>query len=143
MTRVDFYILEGGSTTVCPQFACRLVEKVFAQGHQVYINTASAAQLRQLDDLLWSFRDGSFLPHAIYDQAMSDKPPILLGHATEPQECHDVLINLSQEVPPFFSRFNRMAELVDSDDSQRAAARERFRFYKDRGYTLKTHTLQA
>ncbi len=143
MTRVDFYILEGSSTTVRPRFACRLVEKAFEHGHQVYINTESAAQLSQLDDLLWSFRDGSFLPHAIYDQAASDKPPILLGHATEPQECNDVLVNLSQEVPPFFSRFNRMAELVDGDAAQRTAARERFRFYKDRGYTLKTHTIQT
>ncbi|NNG12986.1 MAG: DNA polymerase III subunit chi [Halobacteria archaeon] len=143
MTRVDFYILEGRGPTVGPAFACRLVEKAYAHGHQVYINTDSAAQLRQLDDLLWSFRGGSFLPHAIYDQAVPDKPAILLGHATEPRECNDVLVNLAQEVPPFFSRFNRMAELVDGDDAQRAAARERFRFYKDRGYTLETHSLQA
>jgi len=143
MTRVDFYILEGSGARVRPLFACRLVEKAFAQGHHVYINTESADQLHQLDDLLWSFSQGSFLPHAIYDQAESKQAPILLGHATEPQECNDVLVNLSREVPAFFSRFDRLAELVDGDAAQRAAARERFRFYKDRGYTLKTHTLRA
>ncbi len=143
MTRVDFYIIEGGGTPARPLFACRLVEKAVARGHQVYINTGSTAQLRQLDDLLWSFRDGSFLPHAIYDQAGPERPPVLLGHATEPQECNDVLVNLAQEVPSFFSRFNRMAELVDGDETQRAAARERYRFYKDRGYTLKTHSLKT
>jgi DNA polymerase-3 subunit chi len=143
MTRVDFYIIEGSGTTVRPLFACRLVEKAYARGHQVYINTGTSVQLRQLDDLLWTFRDGSFLPHSIYEQAGSEKPPILLGHATEPLECNDVLVNLSQEVPSFFSRFNRMAELVDGDAAQRTAARERYRFYKDRGYTIKTHTLQA
>jgi DNA polymerase-3 subunit chi len=141
MTRVDFYILAGNGTNVRTLFACRLVEKALAGGHQIYINTESTEQLRHLDDLLWSFRDGSFLPHAIYDQSMPDKSPVLLGHATTPQDCNDVLVNLSLEVPPFFSRFNRMAELVDGDDTHRTAARERFRYYKDRGYTLKTHSL--
>lgn len=143
MTRVDFYILEASATPACTLFACRLVEKAFSQGHQVYINTESTTQLHQLDDLLWSYRDGSFLPHGVYEQTMTDKPPILLGYATEPRACNDILVNLSQEIPPYFSRFNRMAELVDADEARRAAARERFRYYKDRGYTLKTHTLQG
>ncbi len=67
--------------------------------------------------------------------------PILLGHNREPQDSHDVLINLSSEVPPFFSRFNRVADLVGGNDTQRAEARERYRFYKDRGYTLNTHEI--
>jgi DNA polymerase-3 subunit chi len=53
-----------------------------------------------------------------------------------------VLINLSNDVPPYFSRFKRVAELVSGEASQRSAARERYRFYKDRGYTLNTHEIQ-
>ena len=141
MTQVDFYILQDSQPGARSLFTCRLTEKVFKQGHQVYINTESSQQLEQLDDLLWTFRDGSFLPHAVYAGGASDNPPILLGHAVEPDGPGDVLVNLSSELPPFFSRFSRVAELVDNDTPRLDAARERYRFYKDRGYTLNTHTL--
>jgi DNA polymerase-3 subunit chi len=141
MTRVDFYILKKDDHSARHLFACRLTEKAFRQGHRVFINTDSDAQLRQLDDLLWVFRDGSFLPHAVFDGRPDNPEPILLGHGAEPQDCSDVLVNLCAEVPTWFGRFERVAELVDANESQRAAARERSLFYKDRGYTLNTHDI--
>ena len=140
MTRIDFYILQHGHADT-GQFVCKLTEKAYKQGHQVYINVASDQQLRQLDDLLWTFRDGSFLPHGCYRAEENGKQPILLGHAIEPDGPSDVLVNMANDIPAFFSRFNRVAELVGGDDNQRQAARARYRFYKDRGYTLNTHTL--
>ena len=141
MTRVDFYILQHNRAGAGEQLTCKLTEKAYKQGHQVYINTASEQQLKQLDDLLWTFRDGSFLPHGRYNAADPDEQPILLGHAIEPDGPSDVLVNLANDIPAFFSRFNRVAELVAGDDAQREAARTRYRFYKDRGYTLNTHKL--
>ena len=141
MTQVDFYILQNERPGARPLFTCRLTEKAYKQGHRVYINTASGQQLQQLDELLWTFRDGSFLPHAVYDADASETPPILLGHAVEPEGPTDVLVNLSTELPTFFSRFSRVAELVGGATDQLDAARERYRFYKDRGYTLNTHNL--
>ena len=141
MTRVDFYILKGTGDSARALFACRLTEKAVQQGHQVYINTESAVQLLQLDDLLWTFRAGSFLPHAVDNGENHSDLPVLLAHGGEPRNSHDVLVNLSNEIPPFFSRFNRVAELVGSNDTQRAEARNRYRFYKDRGYTLNTHEI--
>ena len=141
MTRVDFYILQGSQPNARQLFACKLTEKAYKQGHKVYINTGSDLQLKQLDDLLWTFRDGSFLPHGRYAAEDPGEQPILLGHAIEPDGHNDVLVNLANDIPNFFSRFDRVAELVGGDDAQREAARERFRFYKDRGYTMNTHKL--
>jgi len=141
MTRVDFYLLKDTGESARVLFTCRLTEKAVQQGHQVCINTESAMQLQQLDDLLWTFRAGSFLPHAVDDGKGHDAAPVLLAHGREPTDSHDVLVNLSTDVPPFFSRFNRVAELVGSDEKQRAEARNRYRFYKDRGYTLTTHEI--
>jgi DNA polymerase-3 subunit chi len=141
MTRVDFYILQDSQPSARQLFACKLTEKAYKKGHKVYINTASGQQLKQLDDLLWTFRDGSFLPHGCYAEEDTGEQAILLGHAIEPDGPSDVLVNLANDIPTFFSRFNRVAELVGGDDSQREAARERFRFYKDRGYTMNTHKL--
>jgi len=141
MTQVDFYILQNSQPDAQAMLTCRLTEKAFKQGHQVYINTASGQQLKKLDDMLWTFRDGSFLPHGLYDVNADSDHPVLLGHDVEPEGPSDVLVNLSNDVPSFFSRFNRVAELVGGDEVQRESARERYRFYKDRGYTLNTHKL--
>jgi DNA polymerase-3 subunit chi len=141
MTRVDFYLLRDTGNAARALFACRLAEKAFQQGHQIYMNTESTEQLMQLDDLLWTFRAGSFLPHAVDSGKECGQQPVLLGYNREPRDNHDVLVNLSGEVPSFFSRFHRVVEIVGGHDAQRTAARERYRFYKDRGYTLNTHEI--
>ena len=141
MTRVDFYILQDSQPNARHLFACKLTEKAYKQGHKVYINTASDQQLKQLDELLWTFRDGSFLPHGRYSDGDHGEQTVLIGHAIEPDGCSDVLVNLANDIPAFFSHFNRVAELVGGDDTQREAARERYRFYQDRGYTLNAHKL--
>lgn len=142
MTRIDFYILRDRADQACPLFACRLADKAYQLGHQIYIHTESEAQTRQLDDLLWTFRPGSFLPHAIAGAALEEPvPPILLGHAAEPPGDPQVLINLAIEVPLFFSRFERVAEVIDADATRKLQGRERYRFYRERGYELSTHNL--
>ena len=141
MTQVDFYILQDSQPDAQALLTCRLTEKAFKQGHQVYINTESGQQLKKLDDMLWTFRDGSFLPPGLYAATADSDHPVLLGHAVNPEGPSDVLVNLSNDVPSFFSRFNRVAELVGGDEAQRESARERYRFYKDRAYTLNTHKL--
>ena len=141
MTQVDFYILEDNRPEARALLTCRLSEKAYKQGHQVFINANSGDQLKQLDDMLWTFSAGSFLPHGRYEENADSTHPVLLGHAVEPEGPSDVLVNLSNEVPVFFSRFNRVAELVGGDETQLQSARERYRFYKDRGYTLNTHNL--
>ncbi|MBT8116473.1 MAG: DNA polymerase III subunit chi [Gammaproteobacteria bacterium] len=140
MTQVDFYILQDEAARARPLLTCRLTEKAWKQGHRVYINTDTQQQVAELDDLLWTFRAGSFIPHAAYTEADGELP-VTLGHALEPDGFDDVLVNLANEVPPYFSRFDRVAELVGADTEQRAAARDRYRYYQDRGYTLNTHKL--
>ena len=142
MTRVDFYILKNQDHSARSLFACRLAEKAFRQGHRIFINVESDSQLRQLDDMLWVFRDGSFLPHAVFDGRTDTPEPILLGHGAEPHDCSDVLVNLSAEVPTSFGRFERVDELVDGNEAQRVAARKSYAYYKDRGYTLNTHDIR-
>ena len=147
MTRVDFYVLETASPQAREVFACRLAEKAWGQGLGIYIHTRGAAETARMDTLLWTYRDGSFLPHLTADAARRDDPteatPILLGHGPEPERHTELLINLGTDVPGFFSRFDRVAEIVGGGDGEREAARERFRYYRDRGYALDTHPIGA
>lgn len=143
MTRIDFYILEQPHSEARMRFACRLAEKAWQQGNQVYIHTESAEQSRRLDELLWTFRAGSFIPHSQDSDSSADSVAVHIGHTGEPQHHDQVLINLAAEVPLFFSRFERVAELIDQDEEVRQQGRERFRFYRDRGYPLENHTITA
>jgi DNA polymerase-3 subunit chi len=138
MTKVDFYILGSGTRE---HTACKLVEKAFSLGHRIYVHTDSEEQAKQIDDMLWTFRAGSFIPHQRYQSGTESHSPVQVGSHDAPDIDCDVLVNLASDVPLFFSRFQRVAELVDSNDDTRAKGRERFRFYKDRGYPLDTHNL--
>lgn len=141
MTRIDFYVLPNADPTERSLLACKLAGKAYSQGLKVYIHTPSASDTQHLDDLLWTFRDNSFLPHAIHSAATDDAAPILLGHDHEPTDHTDVLINLGTDIPLFFSRFDRVTELVDQRPDYLAQSRERYQFYKERGYELNTHKL--
>lgn len=150
MTRIDFYVLPDSTPSSRSLLACRLADKAYKLGHHIYIHTESREQAMQMDDLLWTFSQGSFLPHARVEDQGNPAPPILIGHGDEPalappapspQASADVLINLASEVPLFFSRFERVAEIVDQGDAQKQAGRERYRFYRDRGYALQSHNV--
>lgn len=142
MTRVDFYILDGTDAAGLARLACRLVDKAWQQGMATLINVDEPATAAAVDDLLWTFRDVSFLPHAAVSEAAGDvRLAAVIGCGEEPRCEIDLLINLAPAVPEFFSRFERVAELVDEDPARRTAGRERFRFYRDRGYPLDSHRI--
>jgi DNA polymerase III subunit chi len=140
MTNVDFYILANGSRE---RTACKLSEKAYGLGNRVYIHTQSTQQAQKVDELLWTFRDGSFVPHEQYQTNSACNSPIQIGCHESPDTDCDVLINLADEVPLFFSRFLRVAELVGTEVDAKTQGRDRFRFYRDRGYPLQTHELGA
>ncbi len=145
MTRVDFYVLADGGDQNRSVFACRLAEKALGHGMGIYIHTDGAAETSRIDQLLWTFRDGSFLPHLTMEEAAQEDTdhltPVLLGHGDSPGDEDGLLINLSSAVPDFFSRFQRVAEIVGGNETDRRKARDRFRFYRDRGYELNTHNI--
>jgi len=137
MTRIDFYQIENTEPPLV--FTCRLIDKVYRLGHRIYVHTSSEQESEALDDLLWSFREDRFIPHSL--QKIEESAPIKIGHNHEPSEHQEVLVNLSGEVPDFFSRFDRVAEVVPLEDERRESARQNFRFYKERGYPLEYHKM--
>ncbi len=90
--------------------------------------------------MLWIFNKESFLPHDIYPDE-SSSAPIQIGYTEAICEGMDVLINLTENVPPFFEAFERMAEIVDDTEPARQAGRTRYRLYKEKGFMLKVHNI--
>ena len=135
MTRIDFYQITGDEAT----FTCRLIDMVYRRGHLIYVHAAGETQAEQLDDHLWTFREDAFIPHTL--QGADVDAPIRIGFDHEPVEHQDVLINLSGTIPHFFSRFDRVAEVVPVDQNRREAARKSYAYYKERGYSLNYHEI--
>ena len=138
MTRVDFYVLNDTAPQGRELFACRLIEKAYKLGHRVFVNTADATQTRAMDDLLWTFSQGSFVPHALSTSSDTDSP-VRIGHNTPGTQDQQVLVNLAPSIPAFYDQFTRVAEFVDPVEPQRGQARERFRQYRDKGCQVATH----
>ena len=135
MTRVDFHFNAPDKLL----YGCRLVRKAQRSGSRVLVWCEDAVRLKRFDELLWTFSDQDFIPHVSAGDPLAAQTPVLL--TAEPVDCahHEILINLGDQTPPMFSRFDRLIEVVSNEDSDRALARQRFRFYKDRGYPMNTH----
>ena len=147
MTQVDFYILPETAEAARLTFACRLAGKAVQRELAVFVLAESEADARKLDELLWTFAQNSFIPHRFaWDPAKTPvAEPVIIGCSSRAGEdatqAWDLMINLTGEVPDEFGRYERLAEVLDADPTRREHGRERYRYYRDRGYELKTHQL--
>ena len=138
MTRVDFYILPEDYQQPPLVYAARLVEKAFRRGHQIYVHTANQEQTEQASAAIWQQPD-SFLAHEC--GSSEAHCPIQVSHEGQPGQHGDVMVNLAGEIPSFFSRFQRVAEIVPGNPESRSQCRNNFRYYRERGYALNTHNI--
>ncbi len=154
MTRIDFYVLSASDNDARLAFTCRLVDKAYRQGLRVFIATDNREQTEQLNQLLWNAQPESFTPHDILPTepeavvATPDEPPseqlaspVTIGYGQHCGNHHQLLINLSQQAPDYFSRFERLSEIVIQEPQILDNTRERFKFYRDRGYPIQSHSI--
>jgi DNA polymerase III subunit chi len=137
MTSIDFYTHVADRLEV----AAKLVAKAFAQHGSVRVLTPDAATTDALDRALWLRPPIGFLPHCRVGSALAGQTPIWVDHVDDHPGPAAVLINLQPTPPSFFSRFERLAEIVGIEEVDATAGRERFRYYRERGYELRTHSL--
>jgi DNA polymerase-3 subunit chi len=141
MPKIDFYVLPDADPLARFRYACRIAEKAFSLGHRVHIHTGSRESAQQLDALLWTFRDRAFVPHEI-EPAKATDCPVTIGNDWIPQRC-EVLINLAPEAPAFFSRFERVADIVSQAEDARNAGRLRYRYYREQGCAPSHHDVSG
>lgn len=137
MTQIDFYTNVADRALT----ACTLAAKALARGVRMMILTVDDAHTQRVDALLWTQPATGFLPHCRAHHRLAPLTPIILDHVAEPVVHEQVLLNLRDDLPPHFSRFERLIELVSGDATDREQARVRYRFYRDRGYEIRTHDL--
>lgn len=137
MTRIDFH----SNVPDRIAYACRLVRKARAAQCQVVVLAGNEGELRALDEALWTFSELDFLPHVPAGDPLAATTPVILADDDAAELPHyDILINLSARTPACFARFQRLFEIISSTEAEKAAGRERYRFYQQRGYPLTHYT---
>jgi DNA polymerase-3 subunit chi len=139
MTTIDFY-------THCAnryEVASKLIAKAWTQHASVRVLTESEGATAEFDRFLWISPATGFLPHCRLASPLAGETPILVDHVLEHDGPAAVLVNLHSAPPPFFSRFERLVEIIGTGDEDAAAGRERWKFYKARGYEVRPHNLST
>jgi len=138
VTQIDFY------TNVADKLgtACRIVAKGYSLKNRIIVFCPDPETAQRVDRLLWMTPATGFIPHCAPSDALAPVTPVIVDHAGAEPVHDQVLLNLRAEWPPFFGRFERLIEIVSVDDEDRRQARERYKFYRDRGYEIRTHDLR-
>ena len=133
MTKIDFYT----GTDDKLRTACVLSHKAMQNGLRVLLHTPDQATTDMLDQLLWQHPAAAFIPHCLSSDQAAAEMPVIIGHQPEPFPHSEVLISLHTSCLPFFSRFERVIEIVSQDAEDSRLGRERFGFYRERGYEMR------
>jgi DNA polymerase-3 subunit chi len=137
VTRIDFYRYAPDKL----RFACRLAAIAWEHEKRVVVYAPDAALRAEFDRLLWTFQSTKFVPHCVAGADVeADTPVVIAGDDYEPSH-HEVLLNLGADKPPWFASFDRLLEVVGSDDADKALARDRYSFYKKRGYEIQVNDI--
>ena len=138
MTEISFYFNVRNRELAL----CQLVGKALMSGKSIAILTGSEAATSAIDRLLWEQPPAGFLPHCQADAPFATATPIIVDHRVELLPRRDILFNWTQHVAPRFSEYQRLIEIVDSDEELKAAARTRWIAYKAQGYTPSSTDMQ-
>lgn len=138
MTSISFYTHAPDKLAIARQ----LVAKAWGQKLNVLVYAPDEAVAAGIDRLLWTQPALSFIPHCRDSSPLAASTPVIIGERADALPSADVLINLGSEPPPVFSRFERLMEIVTEDHDDVLKGRQRYRFYKDRGYELLDHDLR-
>lgn len=142
MPRVDFYVSAEAGEGARLRLACRVVEKAYLAKQKVLVFSDDAALLPRFDEMLWTFGDGSFVPHDVVSRdGVAVDAPVALTAGPLPEGQADVLVNLGTGVPACFEKFGRVAEFLDARPEVRAAGRERFKTYRAKSIEPQTHNV--
>ena len=140
--QIDFYILKSAGNVAAHRFACRLIEKIYKQGNRVFVLLDTLPDVQDFDQLLWTFSQSSFVPHAMEGTPDVENVPVVVGQQAA-ETGANVLVNLGEHMPPEAEQFPRVAEVIAQDDGSKRAGRERFRQYREQGFELKTHEISS
>ncbi len=140
--RVDFYLLSQSASEARMQVACRLLEKTYLHNHSAYIICKSKEHAIDLDQMLWTYKDASFIPHSLQGELTEFYVPLQIGCLEDsPQSSYNILFNLTDEIPIYYQQFSRIIEIIPNDEQIKSMSRRRYHDYRSQQCSLYVHSL--
>ncbi len=141
MTHVNFHEVKGPRWEIA---LCRLVERAYDRGQRVYVWASSEADARRLDDLLWTFREDSFVPHELWQGEQSLEDPVAVGWMAGNPNDASCLALARDATPSEIEGFALVLDLAPVDvPPLRTLARQRFRAFREAGLQVAFHPSDA
>ncbi len=113
MTEILFYHLEGQPLErVLPV----LLEKSLERGWKAVVETSSLERATAIDALLWTYRDDSFLPHALAGEATDPDQPVLIATDGVNSNAANVRFYVDRAVPRTAVGFERIVYMFSGHD---------------------------
>ena len=137
MTRIDFYRYADDKL----HFGCRLATTAYERASRLVVYSPDSQVLHAFDKALWTLQATKFVPHCFVESPLAAETPVILATSGDALPHHDVLLNLGDEWPPFFATFDRVLEIVSTDEADKERARARYVFYSKRGYDIRVNTI--
>jgi DNA polymerase III subunit chi len=142
MPEISFYVLATESLAERYLFACKLIEKAYRSGCCPYVLTDDTAQSQLIDDLLWTFRAGSFIPHEVFVGRLPIvENSVLIGSGKPPERWQHTVVNVSSQCPQGFQPLERILEILDDSEETKVWGRQRYRQYQQAGIVPVTHKM--
>lgn len=114
-----------------------------SQGRRILVYAPAEDRGEHLSRLLWMQPATGFLPHCFANDKLASETPVVISSVLDGPLHDECLLNLSDEVPPGFSRFQELIEVVSTEEGVKLPGRDRFRFYRERGYPLEARDISG
>lgn len=138
--RADFYLIAKDRFKDDPlRLVCELARKAYEANLWTLVLARDAQQAEELDALLWDMGDDAYLPHQIAGDEEDDLTPILIATPDIDAPLRPLVINLRDAAVE--GSFERVLEVVPTDESAREPLRARWMQYKARGMDVNKHDM--
>lgn len=139
-SKADFYVLPSSDPDARARFLCRLVEKIRALGHEIFIHARNETEAQRIDQLLWEYRPESFIPHSLLNE--TDNAGVKIGWDQQRPKHQDVYVNLDLEIPEDALKFDRILEIVVQSEDILTATRLNYKVYQNNSVQIDMHDMR-
>ena len=138
-----FYILESDDDiNYC---TCKIIKKFYEEGKKILVSSKNSILIDDLNKLLWTFEQLSFIPHSTSKDYDSFTPVLLTetGYKNDSiiKKDYNIFINLDDEVKTDYYNYEIVIELVSGNEHQKNLAREKYLYYKKNRLNVKHENL--
>jgi len=138
-----FYILNKAEDLKIS--VCKIIKKYYKKKYKIFVSSRSNDLVNELNNLLWTFEQISFIPHCTTKNYDKNSPILLSGKDSFPKtinlEEYDVWLNLDDDMEENYTDFEIILEVVSQNEEERILSRKKYLNYQKNNFEVKHERL--